>query len=48
MAEKFGDMSAEELGKLALSKGIQCDPLADSRRAIIAKLKAAGEKKPKD
>lgn len=41
MPDKFEDMSAEALGKLALSKGIQCDPLADSREAIIKKLKAA-------
>jgi len=45
---KFDAMSAEELGKLALASGIQCDPLADSRSDILAKIKEAKVKPPKD
>ncbi len=35
----YDDLSAEELGKIALAKGIKCDPLADSREDILKKLK---------
>lgn len=44
MSDKFKEMSAEVLGQVALAKGIECDPLADSREDIIKKLEAV--KKP--
>ena len=41
-------MSAEFLGQFALANGIECNPLAESRDDIVAKLEEAGIEVPED
>jgi len=48
MAEKFKGAPTEFLAQLALANGVQCEPLADKRSEVVAKLEAAGIKLPKD
>lgn len=43
MAVNYDQMSMEELAELAKEKGVEVNPVADSRDKVVAKIKKASK-----